>query len=44
MRGWHYRLNGHEFEQASEVDDGQGSSASCGPRGYKELDMTELLN
>ena len=23
--GWHYRLNGHEFEQAPGVGDGQGS-------------------
>ena len=25
MVGWHHRLNGHEFEQAPGVDDGQGS-------------------
>ena len=25
MVGWHHRLNGHEFEQALGVDDGQGS-------------------
>ena len=25
--GWHHRLNGHEFEQAPGVDDGQGSLA-----------------
>ena len=24
MVGWHHRLNGHEFEQASVVGDGQG--------------------
>ena len=23
--GWHHRLNGHEFEQAPVVGDGQGS-------------------
>ena len=23
--GWHHRLNGHEFEQAPGVGDGQGS-------------------
>ena len=23
MIGWHHRLNGHEFEQALGVDDGQ---------------------
>ena len=41
MVGWHHRLNGHEFEQAPEVGDGQGSLACCTPRGCKELDMTE---
>ena len=25
MVGWHHRLDGHEFEQALEVDDGQGA-------------------
>ena len=25
MVGWHHRLDGYEFEQAVEVDDGQGS-------------------
>ena len=30
MVGWHHhRLNGHEFEQALEVGDGQGSLACC---------------
>ena len=40
--GWHHRLDGHEFEQASGVDDGQGSLV-CGssPWGHKESDMTE---
>ena len=23
--GWHHRLDGHEFEQALGVDEGQGS-------------------
>ena len=27
MLGWHHRLNGHEFEQALGVGDGQGSLA-----------------
>ena len=44
MVGWHYRLNGHEFEQAPGVGDGQGSLACCTPWGHKELDMTEQLN
>jgi len=25
MFGWHHRLDGHEFEQAPVVRDGQGS-------------------
>ena len=27
MVGWHHQLNGHEFEQALGVGDGQGSLA-----------------
>ena len=27
MVGWHHQLNGHEFEQAPVVGDGQGSLA-----------------
>ena len=34
MVGWHHRLNGHEFEQALAVGDGQG-------QGPKELGTTE---
>ena len=41
MVGWHHRLNGHEFEQALVVADGQESLASCSPWGHKEADMTE---
>ena len=44
MVGWHHRLNGHEFEQAPGVGDGQGSLACCSPRGHKESDTTEWLN
>ena len=44
MVGWHHRLNGHEFEQATGVGDGQGSLAYCSPWGYKESDTTEQLN
>ena len=29
MVGWHHRLDGHDFEQGSEVGDGQGSLACC---------------
>ena len=44
MVGWHHRLNGHEFEQAPGVGDGQGGLACCSPWGREELDMTEQLN
>ena len=42
--GWHHRLDGHEFEQAPGVGDGQGSLVCCSPWGSKELDMTEWLD
>ena len=29
MVGWHHQLDGHEFEQASGVGDGQGGQVSC---------------
>ena len=41
MVGWHYQLDGHEFEQASGVGDGPGGPACCSPWGCKELDTTE---
>ena len=44
MVGWHHWLNGHEFEQAPGVDDGQGSLACYSPWDRKESDMTEWLN
>ena len=44
MVGWHLQLDGHEFEYASGVGDGQGSLACCSPWGYKESDMPELLS
>ena len=44
MAGWHHRLDGHEFEQAQGVGDGQGGLACCRPGGHKESDMTEWLN
>ena len=37
-------LNGHEFEQAPKVGDGQGSLVCYNPWGRKESDMTERLN
>ena len=44
MAGWHRQLNGHEFEQAAGVVDGQRSLAYCSPWGHKESNMTEQLN
>ena len=44
MVGWHHRLDGHEFEQALGVGDGQGSLACCHPWGLKESDTIEWLN
>ena len=43
MVGWHHWLNGHEFEQAPGVGDGQGGLACCSPGGHKESDMTQWL-
>ena len=31
MIGWHFRLNGHEFEQTWGDSEGQGSLACCSP-------------
>ena len=44
MVGWHHQVNGHEFEKAVGVGDGQGSLACCSPLGCKESDTTEQLN
>ena len=44
MVGWHYRLNGHEFEQALGDGGGQGRLLCCSPWGRKESDTTEQLN
>ena len=48
MVRWHYwlmsMLNGHEFEQAPRVGDGQGSLVCCSPWGHRESDTTEWLN
>ena len=49
MVGWHHQLNGHEFEQATGVGDGQGSLACCRLLGHmlghdKETEMNwELI-
>ena len=44
MVGWHHWLDGHEFEQALGVGDGQGGLVCCSPRAPKESDATEQLN
>ena len=35
MVGWHHQLDGHEFEQALGVGDGQGSLACCNSWGHR---------
>ena len=45
MVGWHHQLDGHEFEQALVVGDGQRSLVCCSPWGRNESDLewvTEL--
>ena len=44
MVGWNHWLEGHEFEQAPGVGDGQGCLACCSLWGCKESDTTEQLN
>ena len=44
MAGWHHRLDGHEFEQAPGVGDGQGGLSCCSQWGCKESDTAEQLN
>ena len=44
MIGWHQQHNGHEFEEALGVGNGQGSLAGYSPWGRKESDTTEQLN
>ena len=44
MVGWHHQLNGHEFEQAQGVGDGQGCLVCYSPWGCKESDTTECLS
>ena len=43
MIGWHHPLNGHEFEQALAVGDGQGGLACCRPWDHKEADVKWYL-
>ena len=39
---WHHWLNGHEFEQALGVSDGQGGLECCSPWGCNEHHRTRL--
>ena len=41
MVGWHHQLDGHEFEQAPAIGDGQGGLACCSPCGYQGSNMIE---
>ena len=43
MVRWHHRLNGHEFEWASGVGDGQGGLACCSSWGHR-VGHAEQLN
>ena len=40
MIGWHYRLDGQEFEQTLGDSEGQGSMACRSPWGHKKSDVT----
>ena len=44
MVGRHHWLNGHEFEEALGIGDGQGNLEFCSSWGLNELDTTEQLN
>ena len=44
MAGWHHQFDGHEFEQAPGIGDGQGSLVCRCPWGRKESDATEQVN
>ena len=41
MVGWYHQLDGHEFEKALGVGDGQGSLVCYSAWGGKEQDTTE---
>ena len=44
MVGWHHQLNGHEFEQALRVGDGQEGLVCYSPWGCKESVRHDLAN
>ena len=43
MVGYHHRLDGHGFEKALGVGDGQDRLVCCSPWSPKELDMAKWL-
>ena len=44
MVRWHHRFDGHEFEQALGIGDGQEILVCCRPWGHKVSDTIEWLN
>ena len=44
MVEWHHQLDGHEFEQAVGIGDGQGNLVCSSPWGCKGSVTTEQLN
>ena len=44
MVGWHHQLDGHEFEYALGVGNGQGSLVCCSRWSRKDSDTLEQLN
>ena len=44
LAGWHHRVDGHDFEYAPGVGDGQRILLCCSPLHHKRSDMTEPLN
>ena len=44
INSWHPQLDGHEFDQALGVSEGQGSLACCSPWGRKESGAAKRLN
>ena len=41
MVGWYHQLNGHEFEQAPGVGDGQGSLVYSSPWGHSQTRLSD---
>ena len=44
MVRWHHQLNGHAFELALGVGEGQASLVCCSPWHHKESDIPEWMN